>query len=207
MPSRRNSRSRHSGGGDSLAIPQGLDFLKNAPGKQTGGGCNALHGAPVVGGDSMLLEGGLRETAGVARLDASVGEIRGMSDQAGGRRRKSPKAARKSRKAGRKSLKARKSRKSGRKSPKARKSGRKSLKSRKSERKSLKSRKSGRKSRSSRKSGRKSRSSRKSGRKSRMNGGGHQGSPVNAPAMLLSDYSKTGSGFTGNAFKDGAGSV
>ena len=197
MPSRRNSRRnrrRHSGGGD--ALMQGLDFLKNAPGKQMGGGCNTLHGAPVVGGDSMLLEGGLRETAGVARLDASVGEIRGMSDQAGGRRK-----SRKSRKSGRKSRNARKSRKS-------RKSGRKSRnarKSRKSRKSGRKSRKSGRKSRNARKS-RKSRKSR-SNRKSRMNGGGHEGAPVNAPAMLLSDYSKTGSGFTGNAFKDGAGSV
>ena len=134
------------------------------------GGGSLLQGAPVVGGDSMLLEGGLRETAGVARLDASVGEIRGMSDQAGGRRRKSRKAGRKSRKAGRKSRKA------GRKS---RKAGRKSRKSRKS----------------------------RSNRKSRMNGGGHQGAPVHASPMLLTDYSKAGSGFTGNAFRDGAGSV
>ena len=127
------------------------------------GGGSLLQGAPVVGGDSMLLEGGLRETAGVARLDASVGEIRGMSDQAGGRRRKSRKAGRKRRKAGRKSRKA----------------GRKSRKSRKS----------------------------RSNRKSRMNGGGHQGAPVHASPMLLTDYSKAGSGFTGNAFRDGAGSV
>jgi len=62
------------------------------------------HGGVAPVGDQGLLDDSLRSSAHLAPLDRSLAEIAGMSDQAGGRRRKHRK--------GRKSMKSRKSRRS-----------------------------------------------------------------------------------------------
>jgi hypothetical protein len=78
---------------------------------------------------------------------------------------------------------------------------RKSKKSRKTSRKNRKSKKSRKTSRKNRKS-KKSRKNRKSQRRNRR-GGGHLGfNSVNAPGMLLKDYSKTGLNPEWNLAKD-----
>ena len=64
------------------------------------------HGGVAPVGEQGLLDDSLRSSAHLAPLDRSFAEISGMSDQAGGRRRRNRK--------GRKSMKSRKSRKSRR---------------------------------------------------------------------------------------------
>lgn len=88
LPNMRNSSSRRrrmSGGADESLV-QGKNFAANMPGqmRQSGGG-NVYHGAPVLAGDAMLLDGDLRGKALMGPLDASTAAIRGMQD--GGRRR------------------------------------------------------------------------------------------------------------------------
>ena len=91
LPNMRNlsSRRRRMSGGADESLAQGKNFAANMPGqmRQSGqmGGGNVYHGAPVLAGDSMLLDGDLRGKAGVEGLDASTAAIRGMQD--GGSRR------------------------------------------------------------------------------------------------------------------------
>ena len=91
LPNMRNlsSRRRRMSGGADESLAQGKNFAANMPGqmRQSGqmGGGNVYHGAPVLAGDAMLLDGDLRGKAGVEGLDASTAAIRGMQD--GGRRR------------------------------------------------------------------------------------------------------------------------
>jgi len=86
---RINARRRRMSGGSDESLPQGRQFLESYPNqRQAGGAYTALGGAPVVGGDQGLLEGGLRGMARVDGLDASMQATRGMSDQSGGRRRR-----------------------------------------------------------------------------------------------------------------------
>lgn len=84
-----SSRRRRMSGGADESLAQGKNFAANMPGqmRQSGqmGGGNVYHGAPVLAGDAMLLDGDLRGKAGVEGLDASTAAIRGMQD--GGRRR------------------------------------------------------------------------------------------------------------------------
>ena len=84
-----SSRRRRMSGGADESLAQGKNFAANMPGqmRQSGqmGGGNVYHGAPVLAGDSMLLDGDLRGKAGVEGLDASTAAIRGMQD--GGSRR------------------------------------------------------------------------------------------------------------------------
>ena len=96
-----------SGGADESLV-QGKNFMGNMPGqmRQSGGGA-VLHGAPVLGGDAMLLDGDLRGKAGMGSLDASTAAIRGMQD--GGRRRKNG-SARRSRRSRRNNASARRNR-------------------------------------------------------------------------------------------------
>ena len=82
-----SSRRRRMSGGADESLVQGKNFMGNMPGqmRQSGGG-NLLHGAPVLNGDAMLLDGDLRGKALMGPLDASTAAIRGMQD--GGRRRR-----------------------------------------------------------------------------------------------------------------------
>ena len=84
-----SSRRRRMSGGADESLAQGKNFAANMPGqmRQSGqmGGGNVYHGAPVLAGDAMLLDGDLRGKALMGPLDASTGAIRGMQD--GGRRR------------------------------------------------------------------------------------------------------------------------
>ena len=73
-------------GGANHNLAQGKNFMANMPGQMGGG--NVYHGAPVLAGDAMLLEGDLRGQAGVGSLDASTASIRGMQDGGSRRRRR-----------------------------------------------------------------------------------------------------------------------
>ena len=110
LPNMRNlsSRRRRMSGGADESLVQGKNFMGNMPGqmRQSGGGA-VLHGAPVLGGDAMLLDGDLRGKAGMGSLDASTAAIRGMQD--GGRRRKNG-SARRSRRSRRNNAPARRGR-------------------------------------------------------------------------------------------------
>jgi hypothetical protein len=84
-----SSRRRRMSGGSDKSLEQGKNFINN----QAGGGA-ILHGAPVLAGDAMLLEGGdLRGKALMGPLDASTAAIRGMQD--GGRRSRGRRSRRK----------------------------------------------------------------------------------------------------------------
>ena len=92
-----SSRRRRMSGGSDKSLEQGKNFINN----QAGGGA-ILHGAPVLAGDAMLLEGGdLRGKALMGPLDASTAAIRGMQDggrrSRGRRRRRKNSSARRSR--------------------------------------------------------------------------------------------------------------
>jgi hypothetical protein len=133
--SRRNRRStrRQSGGWQNLnpagvddksmngpaaqSNAQGQEYLKNHVGQHGGG---ALYGAPV--GDTGVLDSSLRDIARVGTLDKSMAAIQGMSDQAGGGRRRKSKKGKGTRKGkkGKKGKGSRKSRKGSRKSRKQR---------------------------------------------------------------------------------------
>jgi hypothetical protein len=85
-----SSRRRRMSGGADESLAQGKNFAANMPGQmrqmgQMGGG-NVYHGAPVLAGDAMLLDGDLRGKALMGPLDASTAAVRGMQD--GGRRRR-----------------------------------------------------------------------------------------------------------------------
>ena len=88
LPNMRNlsSRRRRMSGGADGSLAQGKNFMANLPGQMGGG--NVYHGAPVLAGDAMLLEGDLRGQAGVGSLDASTASIRGMQDGGSRRRRR-----------------------------------------------------------------------------------------------------------------------
>lgn len=79
------------------SLNQGADFF---------GYHKAQHGGMAPVGTTGMLEDSLRGSARIAPLDVSLGEIRGMKDQVGGRRRRGRKASRKGRKASRKGHKA-----------------------------------------------------------------------------------------------------
>ena len=101
LPNMRNlsSRRRRMSGGADESLAQGKNFAANMPGqmRQSGqmGGGNVYHGAPVLGGDAMLLDGDLRGKALMGPLDASTAAIRGMQD--GGSRRRSRNRSRRGR--------------------------------------------------------------------------------------------------------------
>ena len=125
LPNMRNlsSRRRRMSGGADESLAQGKNFAANMPGqmRQSGqmGGGNVYHGAPVLAGDSMLLDGDLRGKAGVEGLDASTAAIRGMQD--GGSRRSRSRSNRR----GRNNASARRSRsRRGRNNASARRSRR-----------------------------------------------------------------------------------
>ncbi len=139
-------RKRH--GGAAVAYnPAGIDYklepmsLKQGVemqelNKQLGGAFTPLGGAAygeaLAGKDG--LPGDMLASARVDKLESSMAEIKGMSDQAGGRRR-DRKASRKGRKASRKGRKAsRKGRKASRKGKGNRKASRKGRKGRRSTR-------------------------------------------------------------------------
>lgn len=128
--SRRNlNRSRKQRGG--LVLTPGA---VNAPTVLLPGGVGALmqgarfaqehigqHGGAAPIGAEMGLPSGMADAAMQGKLLSALNEIKGMSDMAGGRRRR----RRASRKAGKKSKKAsRKSRKASKKSRKSRKGSR-----------------------------------------------------------------------------------
>ena len=93
-------------------LAQGGEYAKLHEGQH--GGAMSLDGAPV--GYTGVLDSSLRTAAHLGPLDRSFAGIQGMSDQAGGARRKGRKASRKGRKASRKGHKAsRKGRKASRK--------------------------------------------------------------------------------------------
>lgn len=100
-----------------MMLEQGNEYQSIHAGQH--GGAVAVNLAPAPPGFTGVLDSGLRAQAFIAPLDQSMQAIQGMSDQAGGRRRRSK---------SRKSRKSRKTRKSG-KSRKGRK-GRKGRKSR-----------------------------------------------------------------------------
>ncbi len=93
------------------SLVQGAQFAQQHLGQRGGA-------APV--GAEMTLPSGMADAAMQGKLLSALNEIKGMSDMAGGRRRRSRKASRKSRKAGKKSKKvSRKGRKASKKSKKA----------------------------------------------------------------------------------------
>jgi hypothetical protein len=119
-----------------LSLAQGREY-NEIHANQRGGA--VLMGAPVSQISDSMLPGDLRASAGVARLDQNLAEIRGMQDagpvaapphQAGGGRKgrksskKSKKPSKKSKKSSKKSKKSRKGRKASKKSKKASRKGR-----------------------------------------------------------------------------------
>ena len=157
-----------SGGADE-SLAQGKNFAANMPGQMGGG--NVYHGAPVLAGDAMLLEGELRGQAGVGSLDASTAAVRGMQD--GGRRRRNNAPARRSRK----------NNASMRKSRKNNASMRRSRKNNASTRRSRKNNASTRRSRKNNASMRRRRNNAPAMRKSRKNNASMRRRRNNAPAM------------------------
>lgn len=87
-----------------MSLNQGQQFA-SFHANQHGG---ALVGGPYPGSvtDEALISPDMATSARVAPLNAALNEIRGMSDQAGGRRRRSTRKNRKNRKASRKNRKA-----------------------------------------------------------------------------------------------------
>ncbi len=92
-----------------MAAGQGGDFLSYHRGQHGGM-------APLSAITGSSLDSSLRGSAMLSGLDRSFSDIRGLSDQAGGRRRKSRKDRRKSRKTRKDRRKSRKDRKDRRKS-------------------------------------------------------------------------------------------
>lgn len=148
-----------------LVLPQGIDYVKNAPmniGMKGGMSKDAtgVYGSPFFGvvpqervqqggmapypvSVGERIDAGLAMKAGTAAIDSALSQVAGLRDpnQAGGRKRKTKKAkkAKKAKKSHRKAKKTqRKSKKSHRK---AKKSKRAQRKAKKSHRKSKKSRK------------------------------------------------------------------
>jgi hypothetical protein len=145
-----------------LVLPQGIDYVKNAPmniGMKGGMSKDAtgVYGSPFFGvvpqervqqggmapypvSVGERIDAGLAMKAGTAAIDSALSQVAGLRDpnQAGGRKRKTKKA-KKAKKSHRKAKKTqRKSKKSHRK---AKKSKRAQRKAKKSHRKSKKSRK------------------------------------------------------------------
>jgi hypothetical protein len=146
-----------------LVLPQGIDYVKNAPmnvGMKGGMSKDAtgVYGSPFFGvvpqervqqGGMALypvsvgerIDAGLAMKAGTAAIDNALSQVAGLRDpnQAGGRKRKTKKAKKSHRKA---KKTQRKSKKSHRKSKKSHRKSKKShRKAKKSHRKSKKSRK------------------------------------------------------------------
>ncbi len=140
---------RHRRGGASVLNPQPLDYTDGdapaaqslAQGRQFGDMTAAFHGGAAAYPDSFesILPADLQESARVAPTFAAFDEIKGMTDQAGGRRRRrGRKGTRKGRKGTRKGGRRRNrkaSRKANRKSRKANRKGGAWKKSRKNNRK------------------------------------------------------------------------
>ncbi len=132
--SRRNkSRSQRGGlllspgavGAPTVLLPGGVGAL--VQGAQFAQQHLGQHGGAASVGAEMSLPSGMADAAMQGKLLSALNEIKGMSDMAGGKRRKSKKASHKGRKAGKKSKKAsRKSRKSSKASKKSKKASRKS---------------------------------------------------------------------------------
>lgn len=171
---RKTMKRKMRGGADSvtaptvsgnLVLPQGIDYVKNAPmniGMKGGMSKDAtgVYGSPFFGvvpqervqqggmapypvSVGERIDAGLAMKAGTAAIDSALSQVAGLRDpnQAGGRKRKTKKAkkAKKAKKSHRKAKKTqRKSKKSHRK---AKKSKRAQRKAKKSHRKSKKSRK------------------------------------------------------------------
>jgi hypothetical protein len=153
-----------------LVLPQGIDYVKNAPmniGMKGGMSKDAtgVYGSPFFGvvpqervqqggmapypvSVGERIDAGLAMKAGTAAIDSALSQVAGLRDpnQAGGRKRKTKKA-KKAKKSHRKSKKTqRKAKKSHRKSKKTQRKSKKSRKqcggkAKKSHRKSKKSRK------------------------------------------------------------------
>ena len=165
---RKTMKRKMRGGADSvtaptvsgnLVLPQGIDYVKNAPmniGMKGGMSKDAtgVYGSPFFGvvpqervqqggmapypvSVGERIDAGLAMKAGTAAIDSALSQVAGLRDpnQAGGRKRKTKKAKkshRKAKKTQRKSKKShRKAKKSKRAQRKAKKSHRKSKKSRK----------------------------------------------------------------------------
>ena len=148
MPRRstRKLRNRRRGGASYSYVPAPVDYvdatgeLNLAQGRQFAEMHQAQHGgAGLVSGpypDALgdVLPQDLAASAHLLPLQKAFDDIKGMSDQAGGRRRRRTK--RKNMKGGKKSRKSKKSKKSkkSRKSRKSRRSNRKNRRSRRSRR-------------------------------------------------------------------------
>lgn len=138
---------------EALSLKQGQEAQELT--KQFHGGAAApLAGAPyaeaLAGKDGLPAD--MLDSARVGKVEAAMGEIKGMNDQAGGRRRRRS-VSRKARKTSRKSRKSRKARKARKTSRKGRMVYRKSRKARMVYRKSRKGRMVCRKSRKSMRGG------------------------------------------------------
>lgn len=101
----RKRRSRRHRGGDAIqgsplgqnlagnwssrmSLGQGGDYFKYHQGQHGGAGYN-ISAAPLSAITGSSLEPGLRESAHLGGLDRAFVDIKGLKDQAGGRRRKS----------------------------------------------------------------------------------------------------------------------
>jgi hypothetical protein len=177
---RASSRSRQRGGlvlapaaynAPSVLLPGGVGSL--VQGAQFAQQHLGQHGGAAPIGTTGVLPSGMADAAMQGKLLSALNEIKGMSDMAGGRRRKASKKA--SRKASKKA-----SRKASKKASRSRKAGKKSRKSRRRSRKA--SKKANRKSRR--------RNSKKASRKSRRRQRGGQ-APINASYMLGVDAKGT----------------
>ena len=122
---KRKSRSRRSRGGmapvsqndngwsSKMSLGQGGDYLKYHVGQH--GGASNFEGAPLDSLSGQGLDSSLRASAMLGGLDKAFGEIQGLRDQAGGKRRKSRKGGKRrmSRKGGNRKGGNRKSHKGG----------------------------------------------------------------------------------------------
>jgi len=107
------------------SLGQGRDYLNYHTGQHGGrrrrnrGGCG-LNGAPLTAITDSVLPGNLVGPAGLNSLGVAFNEIKGLSDQAGGRRRR---RTRRGSKRGKQSRKAKHTKKHGRRSRRHRKRG------------------------------------------------------------------------------------
>ena len=163
-----------------MMLDQGNEYQSIHSGQH--GGAAAANLAPAPPGFTGVLEDGLRGQAWVSPLDQSVQAIQGMSDQAGGARRKGRKGAKRGSKRAKRGSKRAKSAKRGSKRAKSAKRGSKRAKSAKRGSKRAKSAKRGSK---------RAKSAKRTRRGRRAMRGGAAASLANAqdfgaPGMLLS---------------------
>lgn len=81
----------HSLAGDyssKMSMGQGADFMKYHQGQHGGQHGGYLHGAPLSAIEHSVLDGGLRGAAHLNGLDKAFNDIKGLSDQAGGKHRR-----------------------------------------------------------------------------------------------------------------------